>query len=72
MWRLHIELVTLHGQYTIDTEQDWGVPIWPSKENENFHFENELYIHTSSKSYEQSDYNLKLDSLIILHVFHIL
>ena len=39
--------------------------IWPYNENANLHFEIEQDIHTSTKNYEEIDFNLDLDLLTI-------
>ena len=39
--------------------------LWALQIEENFHFEDEEDLHMSSKIYEESDYRLNLDLLII-------
>ena len=55
--------ICLKGDWTTCSKHDTHsrLSIWPLREHETPHFDNESDIHTSAKNYEESGYGLDLD-----------
>jgi hypothetical protein len=43
-----------------------GEIVWPLNEDENLHFDDAQDIRMNSKNYEENEYNLDLNLLIVL------
>ena len=53
--------------FSLNVRIDWGTFLDHLNEHNNLHVDKEQDMHMNSKNYEENDYNLDLDSLIILY-----
>ena len=60
---LHAQSMIAHSK--LNSQHNWGGPIWLLDEHEYLHFDIEQDIHMSSFKCEESGYGLDLDSLTI-------
>ena len=54
----------------LNSQHNWGKPIWPFNEHKNLHFDNEYNIHIRSIKYEENGCRHDFDLLIISYLLH--